>query len=111
MDADTQAQPTLCNARLIMPHQYRRRHKTSNQEIMRTSGPRLNSVRCATALTVFGWTNNCVIEFDTSGRIQSLREDSEADVDLNLKGTVIAGIPNLHSHAHQKVMPLFSDSK
>ena len=71
---------------------------------MRTSGSRLNSVRCATALTVSGWKNNCVIEFDPSGRIQSLREDSKSDVDLSLKGTVIAGIPNLHSHAHQKVI-------
>ena len=71
---------------------------------MRTSGSRLNSVRCATALTASGWKNNCVIEFDASGRIQSLREDSQSDVDLILKGTVIAGIPNLHSHAHQKVI-------
>ena len=71
---------------------------------MRTSGSRLHSVRCATALTISGWKNNCVIEFDASGRIQSLREDSQSDVDLDLKGTVIAGIPNLHSHAHQKVI-------
>ena len=71
---------------------------------MRTSGSRLNSVRCASALTVSGWKNNCVIELNASGRIQSLREDTQSDVDLILKGTVIAGIPNLHSHAHQKVL-------
>jgi len=71
---------------------------------MRTLDSRLTSVRCATALTASGWQRNCVIEFDPTGRIQSVREDDESAVDLCLAGTVIAGIPNLHSHAHQKVI-------
>jgi len=71
---------------------------------MRTFDSRLSSVRCATALTASGWQDNCVVEFDVSGRIQSVREDTDSAVDLDLKGIVIAGIPNLHSHAHQKVI-------
>jgi len=71
---------------------------------MPTLGSRLTSVRCATALTVSGWQRNCVVEFDPTGRIQSVRENDDSAVDLCLEGTVIAGIPNLHSHAHQKVL-------
>jgi len=71
---------------------------------MRTLGSRLTTVRCATALTASGWQNNCVVEFDASGRIQSVRQDTASAVDLCLDGVVIAGIPNLHSHAHQKAI-------
>ncbi len=71
---------------------------------MRSLDSRLTSVRCATALTESGWQRNCVVKFDPTGRIKSVREDDNSTVDLCLEGTVIAGIPNLHSHAHQKVI-------
>jgi len=71
---------------------------------MSTLSSQLTSIRCATALTPSGWQRNCVIKFDQSGRIESIRENDDSAVDLCLEGTVIAGIPNLHSHAHQKVI-------
>ena len=71
---------------------------------MNHSASRLTSVRCANALTPSGWQKNCVVQFSDQGRIESVREDETSDVDLYLEGIVIAGIPNLHSHAHQKAI-------
>ena len=71
---------------------------------MTLPGPRLTSIRCAKALTPSGWENNCVIELDQTGRIAAITKNNAGATDLSLNGMVIAGLPNLHSHAHQKAI-------
>ena len=71
---------------------------------MTSPGPRLTSIRCAKALTPSGWENNCVIELDQTGRIAAITNNNAGATDLSLNGIVIAGLPNLHSHAHQKAI-------
>ena len=71
---------------------------------MTLPGPRLTSIRCAKALTPSGWEDNCVIELDQAGRIAAITKNNAGATDLSLNGMVIAGLPNLHSHAHQKAI-------
>lgn len=65
---------------------------------------RLKAIRCASLLTPAGWRRNCVIQLNEKGRIESIVDDSTATADLTLTGLVIPGIPNLHSHAHQRAI-------
>ena len=78
---------------------------------MKPAAQRLNRIRCAQALTPEGGCEYCVIELDASGRITAVVGDDGKPVDLNLNGTVIPGMPNLHSHAHQRAIAGLTEHK
>lgn len=65
---------------------------------------RLQTIRCASLLTPAGWRRDCVIQLNEKGRIESIVDDTAATAELTLTGLVIPGIPNLHSHAHQRAI-------
>ena len=66
------------------------------------------SIWCHSALLRQGWAENVLIRFDDRGQIVSIETGvaaGETDRPMEkLTGTIIAGIPNLHSHAHQRAM-------
>ncbi len=78
---------------------------------MKPAAQRLSRIRCARALTPEGWCEHCVIQLDASGRITAVVKDDSLPVDLSLTGTVIPGLPNLHSHAHQRAIAGLTEHK
>ena len=63
---------------------------------------------CPAALIEEDWNRNVLINVDASGKISTIKQEvPSADVDTTcqrLNGVVVAGMPNLHSHAHQRAM-------
>jgi formimidoylglutamate deiminase len=57
-----------------------------------------------TALTPSGWTRDLRISVAPSGEIVGCEPNASADGAERLSGTVIPGMPNLHSHAFQRAM-------
>jgi formimidoylglutamate deiminase len=51
-----------------------------------------------------GWAENARLEVDPSGIITSLIPNGDASGAEKLRGPVIPGIPNLHSHAFQRAL-------
>ena len=49
-----------------------------------------------------GWAENVRLEIDSAGIITSIQTDADAAGAEKLRGLVIPGIPNLHSHAFQR---------
>jgi formimidoylglutamate deiminase len=58
------------------------------------------------ALLVDGWAEDVLLEVDDAGFIQALRPDCAGIPDdaETLTGPVLAGMPNVHSHAFQRAM-------
>ena len=56
------------------------------------------------ALLPEGWAQNVLIDIDNAGNIARIRCDSTADDAKYLNGTLLPGIPNVHSHAHQRAI-------
>ncbi len=56
------------------------------------------------ALLATGWSRNVEITCDSSGNIIEINSDVPYQSGLKLNGTLLPGIPNLHSHAHQRAM-------
>ena len=66
----------------------------------------VKSIWAKQALLASGWQNHVLITLDPHGNIVSTDVDQqipEADCQL-VRGTLIPGITNLHSHAHQRAM-------
>ena len=59
---------------------------------------------CPLALIDAEWRQNIIIKTTDQGWIEDLTEGKPEQSDVVLRGTVIPGIPNLHSHAHQRAM-------
>ncbi|MBV8651391.1 MAG: formimidoylglutamate deiminase [Alphaproteobacteria bacterium] len=57
-----------------------------------------------TALTQSGWARDLRISVAPSGEIVGCEPNASAEGAERLKGTVIPGMPNLHSHAFQRAM-------
>ncbi|GIT53292.1 MAG: hypothetical protein Ct9H300mP16_04520 [Pseudomonadota bacterium] len=76
-----------------------------------TCGAALKQNPVCPGLTPEGWCEHCVIELDASGRITAVVGDDGKPADLNLNGTVIPGMPNLHSHAHQRAIAGLTEHK
>ncbi len=55
------------------------------------------------ALLADGWANNVEIEIDDSGNIEAIHADTPYQSGEK-HGMLIPGIPNVHSHAHQRAM-------
>src|SRR3546814_7110570 len=56
------------------------------------------------ALLPRGWASAVLIEIDEGGAIAAVTPDAEPKEAERLKGPVIPGMPNLHSHAFQRAM-------
>jgi len=58
-----------------------------------------------------GWARNVAITVDARGDITSIAADAmfEPELMARLPGPTIAGMPNLHSHAHQRAMAGLSE--
>ncbi len=61
-------------------------------------------IYCRRALLADGWKDHVVLGLSTSGRIESLSTGTQSEAELSLQGTVIPGMPNLHSHGFQRMM-------
>jgi len=61
-------------------------------------------IRCASVLTPVGWIDNARICIDEKGYITSISEFPDGESRVGLKGHVVPGMPNLHSHAFQRQM-------
>ena len=55
-------------------------------------------------LTPKGWVSPAKITLDSKGYIESVSPLDESDYHVDLSGPVLAGMPNLHSHAFQRQM-------
>jgi formimidoylglutamate deiminase len=61
-----------------------------------------SKLRFASALTENGWQSDVAITVDPEGSIVSVKPDSREG--SRIKGLAIPAIPNVHSHAHQRLM-------
>jgi len=65
----------------------------------------------ASALLHNGWADSVEIDIDANGNIASISADTPASISADTPNTggdrvelLIAAIPNVHSHAHQRAM-------
>ncbi len=63
-----------------------------------------NSIWAKTALLDEGWADDVLIEVSDDGDILSIESDSLSNADDITYGTIIPGMTNLHSHAHQRAV-------
>ena len=56
------------------------------------------------ALLPTGWANNVRIEVGIDGRLAQIHVDAQAHGAESIKGPLLPGMPNLHSHAFQRAM-------
>ena len=68
-------------------------------------------MRCDQILLDDGWARDQLVEITTDGLIAGVGPAGEASVDLVLTGPVIPGLPNLHSHAHQRVLAGLTETR
>ena len=71
----------------------------------------IHRVRCEQILLDDGWARDQLVEITTDGLIAGVGPVGEASVDLVLTGPVIPGVPNLHSHAHQRVLAGLTETR
>ncbi len=64
----------------------------------------MNRYFCSHALLPAGWADDVVIEVDGAGWISAVAPDSGPHGTTRLTGVTVPGMPNLHSHAHQRAM-------
>ena len=56
------------------------------------------------ALLAQGWANNVAVTIDDRGDIAEVKADSVDRTGERITGCLLPGVPNLHSHAHQRAM-------
>lgn len=56
------------------------------------------------ALLPDGWANNVRLEVDAQGLLSSVQAEASDEGAQRLRGPLLAGMPNLHSHAFQRAM-------
>lgn len=56
------------------------------------------------ALLPQGWAHNVRLDVDAAGLLSSVTTDAQSEGCHQLSGPIIPGMPNLHSHAFQRVM-------
>ena len=71
----------------------------------------IHRVRCEQILLDDGWARDQLVEITTDGLIAGVGPAGETSVDLVLTGPVIPGVPNLHSHAHQRVLAGLTETR
>ena len=63
-----------------------------------------NALFASQALLVPGWARDVLIEWDDEGTITTVTPGAVARAAARAAGPVLAGMPNLHSHAFQRAM-------
>src|SRR3978361_2536559 len=64
-----------------------------------------NSLFAGHSLLQGGWRRDVLLEWDDHGTLVAVTPDGTQPVGVNkAKGPVLAGMPNLHSHAFQRAM-------
>ena len=66
---------------------------------------------CPQILLPEGWAENRVIAVDDEGSVSAVRQGIPADAKTEIHGTVVPGMPNLHSHAFQRAMAGLTESR
>ena len=64
----------------------------------------MNRLHCDLVLLPSGWHSDMTIVVNEQGDIHALEPGRAGPSDQRLKGAVLPGVPNLHSHAHQRAM-------
>lgn len=62
------------------------------------------TIYCPRLLGPHGWLRDSLIRVDAGGRILGVESGAPGDADLALRGAVVPGMPNCHSHAFQRQM-------
>ncbi len=57
------------------------------------------------------WLQNVRIEWDATGTLTAVTPASDPDGCRTIEGCIVPGIPNLHSHAHQRAMAGLAESQ
>lgn len=65
---------------------------------------------CADVWLPDGWASDTTIEIDDQGNITAVKIDSQPQDCVVANGAVVAGMPNLHSHAFQRAMAGLSET-
>jgi formimidoylglutamate deiminase len=65
---------------------------------------RLRKIHLKRALLPEGWASDVLIVIDEAGNIASVTPQADAGDALIFAGTALPGVPNVHSHAHQRAM-------
>ena len=71
----------------------------------------VHRVRCENIKLADGWAQDQLVEISSEGLITNIGPADEVPVDLVLRGPVVPGIPNLHSHAHQRVLAGMTETR
>ena len=71
----------------------------------------IHRVRCEQIWLDDGWAQDQLVEFTPEGLIADIGPVDETSVDLVLTGPVIPGVPNLHSHSHQRVLAGLTETR
>lgn len=61
-------------------------------------------LKFASALLPSGWESDVTLTLDAQGVIEKVEARSADKADKTLKGIAIPAVPNVHSHAHQRLM-------
>jgi formimidoylglutamate deiminase len=61
-------------------------------------------LKFASALLPTGWAQDVILALDDAGMITEVEAGSPDKADKTLKGFAIPAVPNIHSHAHQRLM-------
>jgi formimidoylglutamate deiminase len=62
------------------------------------------SIHCRLLLTPQGWVEDAILKLDAKGMIATVEPGEPNHATQRLRGLVIPGMPNLHSHAFQRLM-------
>ncbi len=61
-------------------------------------------------LTTEGWARNALVHVDPRGVINALTTDASETAAPRIDGVAIPGVPNAHSHAHQRLLAGFVEA-
>ncbi len=64
----------------------------------------MKHIYCKTLLGPDGWFDDAVLAVTEGGRITAIGTGTARDADTALRGVVIPGMPNVHSHAFQRLL-------
>lgn len=62
------------------------------------------SLFASDALLLHGWAHDVLLEWDDAGMLRRVAPDASAGDASHAAGPVVAGMPNVHSHAFQRAM-------
>ena len=71
----------------------------------------IHRVRCEQIWLGDGWAREQLVEITPEGFIAGVGPADETSVDLLLTGPVIPGMPNLHSHSHQRALAGLTETR